>query len=106
MKEMEERITNLEERITNLEEMRTKDRKTIDILKYTIKDILTQNNQDNNTNSDSSNLVKKDRVLIQSLLERAKQEFHIKFLSNILSGSYDTLTQKQNKVLVDIQNSI
>lgn len=93
MEEIEERITKIE--------------KTIEILKYTIKDILIQNNQDSNTNSDNSTkLVKKDRVLIQSLLERSKEEFHTKFLSNILSSSYDTLTPKQYKVLVDIQNSI
>jgi len=93
MKEMEERITKLE--------------RSNEILKHTIRDILIQINEDKNTNSDSStNLVKKDRVLIQSLLERAKNDFHVKFLSNILSSSYDTLTQKQDKVLMDIQNTI
>ena len=51
-------------------------------------------------------LIKKDRVLIQSLLERAKDEFHVKFLSNILANRYDTLTPKQNSVLTNIQNSL
>jgi hypothetical protein len=93
-------MKGLEDRITKIE-------KTIEILKYTMKDLLIQINQDKNTNSDSStNLVKKDRVLIQSLLERSKNDFHVKFLSNILNSNYDTLTQKQYKVLVDIQNSI
>jgi hypothetical protein len=93
-------MKGLEDRITKIE-------KTIEILKYTVKDLLIQINQDRNTNSHSSTkLVKKDRVLIQSLLERSKEEFHTKFLSNILSSSYDTLTPKQYKVLVDIQNNI
>jgi len=93
-------MKGLEERITKLE-------RTNVILKDTIRDILIQINQDKNTNSDSSNnLVNKDRVLIQSLLERSKNDFHVKFLSNILNSNYDTLTQKQYKVLVDIQNSI
>ena len=93
-------MKGLEERITKLE-------RTNVILKDTIRDILIQINQDKNTNSDSSNnLVNKDRVLIKSLLERSKNDFHVKFLSNILNSNYDTLTQKQYKVLVDIQNSI
>tara|TARA_R110000796_G_scaffold28589_4_gene78038 strand:- start:1107 stop:1385 length:279 start_codon:yes stop_codon:yes gene_type:complete len=91
---------NLEERVEKLE-------KTIDILKYTIKDILIQL-KDGNTNSTNTdnNLIPKDRVLIQSLLERAKDEFHIKFLSNISNTKYDTLTPKQHKVLINIQNNL
>ena len=58
------------------------------------------------TNTEEERLVKKDRILIQSLLERSKEDFHIKFLSNILNSKYDTLTQKQYQVLVNIQNSI
>jgi len=94
-------MNNIEERLSKIE-------KTIDILKHTLKElILTQTNSDltttKNTNSD---LVPKDRILIQSLLERSKEDFHIKFLSNILNSKYDTLTQKQYQVLVNIQNSI
>lgn len=92
-------MENLEDRVKKLEY-------TVDVLK----DLLTKTNpdltitqQDKNTNSD---LVTKDRVLIQSLLERSKDEFHTKFLSNILSNKYDTLTKKQYNVLVNIQNSI
>ena len=58
------------------------------------------------SSTEEEGLIKKDRVLIQSLLERAKEEFHIKFLSNILANTYDTLTQKQFQVLTNIQNSI
>ena len=96
-------MENLEDRVKKLEY-------TVDILKHTLKEVLTKINntstitqQDKNTNSD---LVPKDRILIQSLLERSKDEFHTKFLSNILSSKYDTLTQKQYSVLVNIQNSI
>lgn len=96
-------MENLEDRVKKLED-------TVDILKHTLKDLLTKTNpdlnitqQDKNTNSD---LIPKDKVLIKSLLERSKDEFHIKFLSNILGNKYDTLTQKQYNVLVNIQNSI
>ena len=58
------------------------------------------------TNTEEDRLVKKDRILIQSLLERSKEDFHIKFLSNILNSKYETLTQKQYQVLLNIQNSI
>lgn len=90
-------MENLEDRVKKLES-------TVEILKHTLKDLIVSNtNKDKNTNSD---LVPKDRILIQSLLERSKDEFHIKFLSNILESKYDTLTQKQYNVLVNIQNSI
>lgn len=96
-------MENLEDRVEKLEY-------TVDILKHTLKEVLTKINntstitqQDKNTNSD---LVPKDRILIQSLLERSKDEFHTKFLTNILDSKYDTLTQKQYNVLVNIQNSI
>ncbi len=88
-------MENLEDRVKKLE-------RTVDILKHTLKDLLTKTNpdltitqQDKNTYSD---LVPKDRILIQSLLERSKDEFHTKFLTNILSSKYDTLTQKQYNV--------
>jgi len=58
------------------------------------------------TNTEEDRLIKKDRILIQSLLERSKEDFHIKFLSNILNSKYETLTQKQYQVLLNIQNSI
>ena len=58
------------------------------------------------SSTEEEELIKKDRVLIQSLLERAKDEFHVKFLSNILANRYDTLTPKQNSVLTNIQNSL
>ena len=58
------------------------------------------------SSTEEEGLIKKDRVLIQSLLERAKDEFHVKFLSNILANRYDTLTPKQNSVLTNIQNSL
>lgn len=90
-----DKMEELELRVNKLE-------KTIDILKYTLKELL-DTTKDKNTNSD---LVPKDRILIQSLLERSKEDFHIKFLSNILNSKYDTLTQKQYQVLVNIQNSI
>tara|TARA_R110000782_G_scaffold5892_5_gene20404 strand:+ start:3640 stop:3936 length:297 start_codon:yes stop_codon:yes gene_type:complete len=96
---IEDQLKVTTERIDKLE-------KSIDILKHTTRDILIQL-QDTKTNSDTnSDLVPKDKVLIQSLLERSKQDFHTKFLSNILNSSYDTLTQKQYSVLVNIQNSI
>ena len=78
---------------------------TVDILKNTLREVLLKL-KDNNTNPDSSTKILKDRVLIQSLLERSKEEFHTKFLSNILNSKYDTLTQKQYSVLCNIQNSI
>lgn len=90
-----DKMEELELRVDKLE-------KTIDILKYTLKELM-DTTKDKNTNSD---LVPKDRILIQSLLERSKEDFHIKFLSNILNSKYDTLTQKQYQVLVNIQNSI
>lgn len=94
MKDIEERLSKIE--------------RTIDILKHTLKElILTQNNSDlTTTKSTNSDLVPKDRILIQSLLERSKDSFHTKFLSNILNSKYDTLTQKQYQVLVNIQNTI
>lgn len=58
------------------------------------------------TDTEEEGLIKKDRVLIQSLLERATQDFHIKFLNNILANKYDTLTPKQNNVLENIKNNI
>lgn len=79
--------------------------RTVDILKDTLREVLLKL-KDNNTNTDSNTKIPKDRILIQSLLERSKEEFHTKFLSNILSSKYDTLTQKQYNVLVNIQNSI
>ena len=91
-------MEDLENRIEKLE-------KSIDILKYTLREVLLKI-EDKNTNTDSNTKIPKDRVLIQSLLERAKDEFHIKFLSNILANSYDTLTPKQNSVLTNIQNSL
>ena len=91
-------LDNQEERLTKIE-------KSIDILKYTLREVLLKI-EDKNTNTDSNTKIPKDRVLIQSLLERAKDEFHIKFLSNILANSYDTLTPKQNSVLTNIQNSL
>ena len=61
-------MENLEDRVKKLEY-------TVDILKHTLKEVLTKVNntstitqQDKNTNSD---LVPKDRILIQSLLERS-----------------------------------
>ena len=91
-------MEDLENRIEKLE-------KSIDILKYTLREVLLKI-EDKNTNTDSNTKIPKDRVLIQSLLERAKDEFHIKFLSNILANSYDTLTPKQNSVLENIKNSL
>ncbi len=79
--------------------------RTVDILKDTLREVLLKL-KDNNTNTDSNTKIPKDRILIQSLLERSKEEFHTKFLSNILNSKYDTLTQKQYNVLVNIQNSI
>ena len=58
------------------------------------------------SSTEEEGLIKKDRVLIQSLLERATQDFHVKFLNNILANKYDTLTPKQNSVLENIKNNI
>ncbi len=98
-------MEELKERIDKLE-------RTVDILKDTLREVLLKlkdNNTNPNlttTNNTNSDLVPKDRILIQSLLERSKEEFHTKFLSNILSSKYNTLTQKQYSVLCNIQNSI
>ena len=94
-------MENLEDRVEKLEY-------TVDILKKTLREVLLKI-EDKNTYPDSntnSDLIPKDRILIQSLLERSKDEFHTKFLSNILANTYDTLTQKQFQVLTNIQNSI
>ena len=103
-------MDNLEDRVLKLEN-------TIAILKDTlkeivsnptIKDILTNNSHSDLTTTKNTNKdkVPKDRILIQALLERATQDFHVKFLTNILNNKYDTLTDKQYSVLVNIQNSI
>jgi len=95
-------MEELKQRIDKLE-------RTVDILKDTLREVLLKlkdNNTNPNLNNTNSDLVPKDRILIQSLLERSKEEFHTKFLSNILSSNYDTLTQKQYSVLCNIQNSI
>jgi len=94
-------MENLEDRVKKLEYK-------VDILKKTLREVLLKI-EDKNTYPDSStnsDLIPKDRILIQSLLERSKDEFHTKFLSNILANKYDTLTQKQFQVLTNIQNSL
>ena len=94
-------MDNLEDRVLKLE-------RTVDILKHTLKEILTNNSNSDLTTTKNTNKdkVPKDRILIQALLERATQDFHVKFLTNILNNKYDTLTDKQYSVLVNIQNSI
>lgn len=109
---MEERIKNLESKIDTListtERLIKVNKYLVDKLdKYldsTTKDTKIEIPQRLVSNQDVR--IPKDRVLIQSLLERATQEYHIKFLNNILASSYDSLTVKQNSVLENIKNSI
>lgn len=77
---------------------------TVDILKYTLKELMSKQNQEQISNEKKDKLIKKDRVLIASLLERSTDTFQTKFLNSILSSSYDTLTVKQNQVLENIVN--
>jgi hypothetical protein len=50
--------------------------------------------------------VTKDRVFLQSILERTTNPSSQKFLQSIINNTYDTLTVKQQQVVDDIVNQL
>ena len=100
-------MDNLEERVKKLES-------TVGILKDTIRDILLSTTKDTKNSievpkrlvSNQDTKVPKDRVYLQSLLERSTNHSSQKFLQSLLNSKYDTLTIKQKLVVDNIAEQI
>jgi len=102
---MEERIKELENKVDKL----------INVIKYLTDKLdnhLTINTKTNSIQVPKRLIVnqevkvKKDRELLQSILERCTNQSSQKFLNSLLSNQYDTLTVKQNEVVTSIMNTL
>lgn len=78
--------------------------KSVEILKSTIRQILVNTESKievpNRLVSSIDTKVPKDRVFLQSILERSTNPSSQKFLQSLINSNYDTLTIKQ-KLVVD-----